>query len=202
MQKVSTFIKENKKIAAITAGSAAVAGIALVAYKSSIFYSPKRLIRSFPEMNVVYYKFTGDYKKAWKHFPAFIGAIREKYGVDFERKPSFGIYYDDPANTPVNERRSIIGVVLSEETKIELKDEGNIFLGKIEAIENGISFDTISRSYCGMMIQIGKCYSAIAKESQCKTPPIEIYGFDAPNNFSVVIGTQEASEGLLAKYPE
>ena len=122
--------------------------------------------------------------------------------LNLESNPCFGIYYDSPNEVPAEELRSVIGFVLPEGKMIELKEEENIFIGKIDAIENGISFDTVMRSYAGMMLQFLKCIDGISKEAQCKTPQLQLCAYDSPEKFSVIIGTEEASEGLLAKYPE
>lgn len=157
---------------------------------------------TFPKTRVIYYSHVGSYFSAWTNYSRLINDVKEKYHIDLSHSPSFGIYYDNPSKTPTEKLRSIIGICLPDQTKIDsLLDYS---FGIINQFDETREIVFPFRSDLSIMVNDKKGYPVINKFNHDNptldtTVPFEIYE-KGPKTMKIIIGIGR-SEGIMKEFP-
>lgn len=149
---------------------------------SGLFYKIVIIEKEIEPFYVAYTKNTGNYKYSGQFMDEIFYKLKQN---DIETEKGFGMYFDNPAETKVNERRYYAGVVITENQYQQMLNHD--YGVETSLIEPGNSLYTefIYRNRLSVFISIFKVYPALGrfvrqnKNEGLNSPVIEIY--DVPN---------------------
>lgn len=155
-------------------------GIFFLAY-NGLFANLKVQVKPAGPFMLVYQKHTGDYRGTGKIMDTiYYGLLENKNITTFK---GFGMYYDVPAETKVEDRRSIAGCILEQQNIKSVNELKSNYMVKELPASEYVYCDFPYKGQGSVMLGIMRVYPAIFKfaleKGLARTPILEVY--DIPN---------------------
>lgn len=126
---------------------------------------------------LVYQEILGDYKKSGVAIDQVYRSLKDDFGV--ECTLGFGIYYDNPQETPADKLRSDVGCVLPEEASFKIDQVANKFKVKRQPVVKSIITEFPYRDHNSFLFGVLKVYPRLAAYQKDngygQAPVMEIY---------------------------
>jgi len=136
---------------------------------------------------IVFQKQIGDYKNVGAAMDDLFYDLQDNFGLATTK--GFGLYFDKPGETPTEELRSIVGVIVADKTAEELTKLPEKYGVTTFPESNSVVAELPYKGQMSIMLGVFKAYPRIseyvAEKGYGTTPIMEIY--DQPNQILTYI---------------
>jgi hypothetical protein len=177
-----------------------LAVLPFVLYRLNVFTAVPVSEREVGPFLLVYKKHIGDYREAGKVTDEVYYDLRDKYSIDTTK--GFGLYYDNPKETPTDQMRSILGVIVEGRSAQELGEVsekyGVVEFSKTKAVVAEFPFKGPMSIMVGVFKVYPKLNAYIEQRGLPQSPIFEIY--DQPNQRLTYISPHLVESAVLLRY--
>ncbi|MFH1227130.1 MAG: GyrI-like domain-containing protein [Planctomycetota bacterium] len=189
------------KIVKYAAGAlvAVILAVVIIAAYYGIFAEVTIREQDQPALILIYKKHIGSYSQVGKVMDELFSSLKKD---NAETTKGFGIYYDNPQNTPAEKLRSVVGCILEEKDRgrvNELKAKYKIQeFPATQVVCSEFPFKGKMSILFGIMKVYPRMFAYISGKGYANTPIMEIY--DTPNKKIEYIAAKNVSESVFNSF--